>query len=399
MNAAPHESDACPLCQGTDARLFYELDGVPVTCTSIFPSASLARAVPCGRIALAVCRRCGFAFNRAFDAALGEIGAQYESSQAASAHFSAFARSLAAEWVERHGLVDRRVLEVGSGGGGFLELLIAAGVERAMGIDPLATPVAGSNSNAISVIADRFGTHYLGLDAAALVCRHTLEHIADPAGFLALLAMWAVQDPQRVILIEVPDAERVFAERAFWDVYYEHCNYFTAATLRFGLEEAGLEVTRLERVYGDQYLIAEARSRHAAGHAKPCEPADRAAARCLEFAAEVRTAITRGQAALDRLAAPCPVVLWQGAAKTVGFLSALPDPSVIDSAIDASPARQGKFLPGSALAVHSPAQLMSMRLGHIVLMNPVYLAEVTAQVRALGLDTPVHSVNDLLHGN
>jgi hypothetical protein len=49
-----------------------------------------------------------------------------------------------------------------------------------------------------------------------------------------------------------------------------------------------------------------------------------------------------------------------------------------------------------ALAVHAPKRLLELRPGNVVLMNPVYLAEVTAQVRSLGLDTHVHSVNDLL---
>ena len=30
-----------------------------------------------------------------------------------------------------------------------------------------------------------------------------------------------------VVLFELPDVERVLREVAFWDVYYEHCSYFT----------------------------------------------------------------------------------------------------------------------------------------------------------------------------
>lgn len=91
-----------------------------------------------------------------------------------------------------------------------------------------------------------------------------------------------------------------------------------------------------------------------------------------------------------------PLILWQGAAKTVGFLAALADPAIVAAAIDLSPARQGRFLPGTGLPVYAPERLLELHPGNVVLMNPVYLAEVVAHVRSLGLDVPVHSVNDLL---
>jgi hypothetical protein len=46
--------------------------------------------------------------------------------------------------------------------------------------------------------------------------------------------------------------------------------------------------------------------------------------------------------------------------------------------------------------VHSPTELTRLRPGHIVLMNPLYLTEVTLQVQSMGLEATVHSVNSLL---
>lgn len=385
---------ACPLCSNRRVHAFFSLPAAPVTCTSIFPTREQALAVPTGRIALTVCEECGFVFNAGFDPTLGDVGARYESSQASSAHFSAFARSLAADWVQRHRLQGKAVLEVGCGSGEFLSRLLECGVAHATGIDPLATSPA---THGLTVIADAFDERYLGLDADALVCRHTLEHVPDVQRFLKLVHDWASAGRDRVVLFELPDADRIVVERAFWDIYYEHCNYFTMATLRTAFERAGFDVLRLDCLYDGQYLIVEA---------QPCSQRTRqagvgqvreAVAACDNFGVDVRSSIERCQQRLTQMAAAAPpLLLWQGAAKTVGLLATLSDISPIEGAIDLSPARHGGFLPGSALPVHGPARLPQIRPGTIVLMNPVYLTEVRDCIESFGLTTPVHPVNELL---
>jgi hypothetical protein len=198
-----------------------------------------------------------------------------------------------------------------------------------------------------------------------------------------------------VLLFEVPATERIVDERAFWDVYYEHCNYFTAPTLRLAFERAGFTVQRLDRLYGGQYLIAEAiltesRAAPAASSVTPALDAAR------EFGAAVRLMVERSNARLRRLAADGgPIVLWQGAAKTVGFLTALHSTEAIAFAVDASPARHGRYLPGSGLQVRAPETLRESRPATVVLMNPVYAAEVRAKLDTLTPATRLLTVNEL----
>jgi ubiquinone/menaquinone biosynthesis C-methylase UbiE len=385
----------CPLCAAAASKAFFSITGVPVTCASILATRTEARAIPRGDVHLTACTACGLIFNPGFDPALGAIGAKYESSQSASAHFSAFARSLAGEWIERYQLRGRTVVEVGCGGGDFLRQLSNSGIGAAVGIDPLAD--AGDPTGSIRFIADAFDERYADLQGDALVCRHTLEHVKDVSGFLRHIHRWTSGQSGRVVLFELPASERIFAERAFWDIYYEHCNYFTAGTLRCAFEQAGFKVLRISHAYDDQYLIAEAVARddsspRAAAVSEPLQPA------LLErFASDVNSSIALCKQRLLELASEgAPLVLWQGASKTVGFLSALGEPELIDSAIDLSPGRHGKFLPGSGLPVHAPHELQRLRPRHIVLMNPVYLKEVQTQVDALGVAATVHPVNALL---
>ena len=387
----------CPSCGKATSTDFFAIPAVPVTGASVFATAEEARSLPSGRIQLAHCAHCGFVYNRVFDPRLGEIGAQYESSQAASAHFGSFAQSLARDWVTRHRLTGKTVLEVGCGGGDFLRQLVECGVGKAIGIDPLADGAGKARTPGVELIARSFDVTQVHLAADALVCRHTLEHIQDVRGFLSLVRDWVAADPRRAALFEIPDAERVFAERAFWDIYYEHCNYFTEQTATNAFVLAGLEITRIARVYDGQYLIVEARARSQSDPAGALLMKPDLLARYREFADDVRVAIDACQAALRHLRRQQrPLIVWQGAAKTVGFMSALHDPTVIDGAIDLSPQRQGKYLPGSGLPVYAPEELRRLAPEFVVLMNPVYLGEVRAQIAALGLAITVYPINDLL---
>ena len=388
------EGARCPGCGSAARAPDYSVASTPVTCASVFATAHEARAVPMARVELVSCAHCGLLFNPCFDTRLAEVGARYESSQAASAHFSSFARSLARSWVERHGLRGKSVLEIGCGRGEFLRLLLDEGVGQVRGLDPVAPP-KGIDEPRLTIEPVSFDATTLDRDADAVVCRHTLEHVADVRGFLALLAQWAGRAPGRVVLFEVPATERVLEEAAFWDIYYEHCNYFTADSLVHAFEAAGFDVLRHERVYGDQYLILEAR--RASGAVAPrthdFEPLSQ---ECGRFGGRARAAVANCDRHLAAFAAGGrPVVLWQGAAKTVGFLASLTTASPIHSAVDLSPQRQGGFLPGSGLAVHAPAALPAIDPQYVIVMNPVYRDEVQRQLDSLGVAATLLTVNDI----
>jgi hypothetical protein len=229
-----------------------------------------------------------------------------------------------------------------------------------------------------------------------MVCRHTLEHVRDIPQFLELLHAWASRDAERVVLFEVPASERILDEGAFWDVFYEHCSYFVKSSLEYAFQRAGFHLDRTAMVYHDNYLILEA---HAAKVREPPAIHPTAAeivARALEFGVRSQTAIERSRAALRKLGAQGrPLILWQGAAKTVGLMSALGEEWLVDFAVDVNPRRHGQFIPPYGLQVLPPEELKRRRPKNVVLMNPVYLGEVAAMLGSLGLDTRLLTIDML----
>ena len=69
----------------------------------------------------------------------------------------------------------------------------------------------------------------------------------------------SVNSPDTVVFFQVPEVRRILKDLAFWDVYHEHCSYFSKGSLARLFRSQGFDVARLWTDYDDQYLMIEAR--------------------------------------------------------------------------------------------------------------------------------------------
>jgi hypothetical protein len=209
-----------------------------------------------------------------------------------------------------------------------------------------------------------------------------LEHIADVRGFVELLRRPAAARDGAVV-IEVPDVLRVLADAAYWDVYYEHCSYFTQDSLAALAARAGLAVTANELVFDGQYVVLEARP------AEPSQvPTGSIAAAVDAFAAGASAAIAAWR---ERFGDGRRIALWGGSSKAVAFLTAVGAPP--DSAVvDINPFRQGAYLPGGGQRVLAPEELPAARPQLVVAMNAAYLDEIGRSLTTVGLDCELAAV-------
>ena len=80
-------------------------------------------------------------------------------------------------------------------------------------------------------------------------------------------------------------------------------------------------------------------------------------------------------------------VIWGSGSKGVSFISNLGLQDEIKAAVDINPHKWGKFMVGSDHPIISPDQLKAIDPDLVVAMNPIYLEEIGAQLRELGIDT------------
>lgn len=386
--AAPAATTTCPACGGTDLREFYRVADVPVNSVRRIASRDTALAFPVGTVDLALCPTCGFIFNRAFDPARVRYDQAYDGTQSFSSTFNAFHKRLADDLIARYDLQGKEVVEIGCGQGEFLHLLAERGDIRGLGFDPAC--VTPPTDPRIEIVDDVYSAAASPPAPDLLCCKMTLEHIPDVAAFMRTIRDTLADDAGPILFFQVPDAERILDEGAFWDIYYEHCSYFTAPALAGLFRRTGFAVQRTWTDYDDQYLMIEARPRPAVDDAS-APTTDAEANRSLNTQVEsfARTVPTqqadwrrwmRAQADADRR-----VVLWGGGSKAVSFLTSLGLGAEVAYVVDINPHKQGTYLAGTGHPVVGPDALAQRPPDTVVVMNPVYTDEIRSALRDQGL--------------
>lgn len=391
---------ACRACGSADVSLFYEATDVPTQSCVLFDDVDAATAYPTGSIALGACHICGFVQNTVFDDNLVDYSVPTEESQAYSPRFRQFSEQLVDDLSRRLSLADKRVLEVGCGKGDFLIAVANHGLGSAVGIDPGFLPDRVSDSEAeVTFIRDWFDERHIELTGDLVVARHLLEHISNVRRFTGLLVDSVRRTTGAVLFVELPDVRRILDEGAFWDIYYEHCSYFTLGSLGRLLRRLALEPTRLELGFGDQYLLAEA---VVADRSVGPHPAEEPAAATMDavraFEARTTRLIEEWNGRFEDMAGRGEkVVLWGGGSKAVGFLSGVGMPPCPLGVVDINPHKQGRYLPGSGVEVQDPRVLADEEPTLVIVMNPIYREEISQQLREMGVGAQVETVESPDH--
>jgi SAM-dependent methyltransferase len=391
---------ACFNCDSENLRVFYEVDNLPVHSCLLMPTAKEAIDYPRGQMRLAFCDECGFMQNSAFDPEVHEYSPRYEETQGFSPRFNKFSQEIVTEYVDRYDLKtpDKTVLEIGCGKGEFLVLMAETGGCSGIGIDPGYRPERTESEAAarIEFIQDFYSENYTHLQADMVLCRHTLEHIQPTKSFMEMVRRSIGDRPNTVIAFELPDMERVLEDQGFWDIYYEHCSYFTLGSLSRLFRACGFTVTAARKAYEGQYLLIDARQ----GEQLAAPAADEAA----DDMPALRQLVARFETDLPKKLAEWKdyfaavkargekAAIWGSGSKAVAFLTSLGLTDEVAAVTDINPYRHGMFMPGTGHEIVPPKRLKEIKPDTVVAMNPIYFDEIRAELNEMGLDPDLRAV-------
>lgn len=348
-------------------RVLYRQHDFPIFQNRMYSTAAEAIACPRGDIELVEDDATGLVYNAAFRPELMTYDRDYQNEQGMSPAFRAHLDIVADVVVHRLG--RERIVEVGCGKGLFVQLLADRGVD-VTGFDPA---YEGDDPRIVA----RIFSPDERMHAHGLVLRHVLEHIRDPVAFLQQLR--DANGGGGLLYIEVPCLDWILAHRAWFDVFYEHVNYFRLADFArvFGT------IVQAERLFGGQYLgvvvdLATLRTPRLDVNDRVAFPDDfdRAAT---QLAHANEASAHDGPLPAAATTSGERVAVWGGASKGVIFcLLRQRAGHPVDVVIDINPAKQGRYLPATGLRVQAPVEaLASLPYGSAIhIMNSMYFNEI-----------------------
>ena len=376
---------SCPVCGSHETAVFDRRAPVSILQNRLYETRLAALSAPAGRLEMTACSICGFVWNAAFETSLMVYDPHYENDQSSSdvfrAHIETRLSRLIAAMTD---VIAPRVVEVGCGQGDFLARLATHSKHKLgalTGYDPAWRGRDGDGPGGAQIYRALFTRETAERGAAepdAVVTRHTIEHIPDPVGFLSAIRQ-ACGDRRVRLFLETPCAEWITANLQFQDWFYEHCSIFTARSLYLAMTRAGLQPTRIDHVFGGQYLWVEADPA-----AKPMAPPEMQRLDIYRWEAERASFVENWQIKIEAAMGQGPVYVWGVGAKGVTF-TLLTDPggTRFAGAVDANEKKQGKFIPLTGLGVISPADLPSVPFTAII-MNPNYFDEISIMLEKAG---------------
>jgi 2-polyprenyl-3-methyl-5-hydroxy-6-metoxy-1,4-benzoquinol methylase len=360
---------------------------VPVHQNLVVTRQSAARSVIRGELDLVACEDCGFIFNRAFDLARLAYGEDYDNSQSCSVYFDTYLDGLVKDLVERQGVHDKVIVEVGCGKGQFLRKLASfpGANNKGFGFDP---SYVGPDVDLDGRLAFRrcyYDDTCTDVAADIVVCRHVIEHVPEPMTLLRSVRAALGPSPKARVFFETPCVEWILRKRVVWDFFYEHCSLFTADSLSRAFQRASFSVERVEHIFGGQYLWLEARASEVALPAMDSLPETAALAQA--YAADEQSLRQKWLEQLRQLKARGKVALWGAGAKGATFANLVdPDCMLIDCVVDLNPNKQGCFIPGTGHPIVAPAELPQRGVRSAVLMNPNYYEENRRLLAEAGIE-------------
>lgn len=379
----------CPNCKNTDIEDFYTIKNAPVHSLVTIKDYEEAISIPRKDISLAFCNNCGFIFNSSFDTSLDYYTQGYEDQQGFSPTFVKFLTGVTQKFIDRYDIKNKEVIEIGCGKGDFINLISELGNNKGIGIDPAWVPGRTKENPNVRFIKEFYSEEHGDIQADAISCRHTLEHIHDTYGFMKTIRDSIKEGQKPVLFFEVPSIVRILKIQAFWDIFYEHCTYMSPGSLARLFRLNNFEVLDMYLEYDDQYLFIEA---------KPVDEKSEKNHYLEESVGELK-ALT--EVFVEKINAQLgdwrekllgykeenkKVVIWGGGSKSVGFLTHFHDLGVIEHVVDINPHMQGNYIPGIGLQYVGPDFLKEYKPDVVIQMNSVYTEENRKTLNEMGLD-------------
>jgi len=386
----------CRFCKAPLVHTFLDLGRQPLANSYLTADQLAAGTEAAYPLHVRVCHRCFLV--QADDAV--PPGAIFDADYAYFSSYSTtwveHARRYAAAMAERFGLgPESLVVEVASNDGYLLQHFVEMDIP-VLGIEPATNTARAAIARGVPTEVTFFGEQAAralaarGYEADLMAANNVLAHVPDIGQFVA--GFRELLKDEGVLTFEFPHLLNLIEKVQFDTIYHEHFSYLSLLAVEQVLRANGLRPFDVERLATHGGSLRLFCCHMGSGHEETgalaaLRTAERAAGldridTYAGFAPRVeavrdsfRTFLAAENAAGRRIAA------YGAAAKGNTFLNyCAATPADIVAVFDASPAKQGRFLPGSHLPILAPDAVREIRPDDLLILPWNLKDEIMAQM-------------------
>ncbi|MDK8183530.1 class I SAM-dependent methyltransferase [Paenibacillus sp. UMB4589-SE434] len=256
----------------------------------------------------------------------------------------------------------KRFLDIGCGVGHYLEMA-KEHFEELYGVEPSLTSTLSARQKGFSVVHDYFhaGLSFeAGFDAISII--EVLEHLEQPSEVFAQAAQ--LLNDNGILLIEVPNGQRIVQERLYYNLCTDHIQYFSVASLTEMARRAGLTIVCAQEALDPNLLELYAKK----------VPASR------------DTFDSKRQVALEKLKSKCStkakIAAWGAGAESACFLAMIEGSIQLECIFDSDQAKHGHHI--VRIPIVKPTAESVQQFDQIILFANSHKQQIQEQLNELG---------------
>jgi 2-polyprenyl-3-methyl-5-hydroxy-6-metoxy-1,4-benzoquinol methylase len=271
-----------------------------------------------------------------------------------------------AEWIQKFNLKDKKILEVGSGQGEYLELLLKAGGAKVYGIENSKESVKIAKKKGLNIQQGYLSKDYENSCAKnfdAFATFNFMEHWPDISS--SLHSLQNCLNESAVGLVEVPNFDFMLKNGMYSEFTTDHIFYFTEKTLRTVLETHGFYVIEINSIWHDYILSAQVKKRTALNISSFTIKQNK-------IVSELRVFINKFK--------KNEVIIWGAGHQALAVISIANINSKVSHVVDSAKFKQNKYTPGTHLLIKDPQSIHQDLPKAIIIMAAAYSDEVAKNI-------------------
>jgi len=382
------QKTVCPLCFSENIEEIYQQKNIPNFNNVTYNDPEESKNCNKGEIILKLCNNCGFVFNSHSNKDILKYNKGYDNNRLFSDAYNKYINNIVRKLINNYQIKNKHILEIGCGNGHFLKLLCKESDSVGIGFDPAYK--GEKQIGEVSFIDEYFSKKYYNIKTEIIVLRHILEHIEKPNNFLSTIINNINYKKELIIIIEVPDLEWILKQKTYWDITYEHCNYFTKESIKNLFKLKKISIMDIFSVFSGQYFIVIGKFKLANFDLEEMEE-NKIKILNENYKRDIKDSINqinfnknKINSLLNKLE---KFTIWGISGKGVIFINMLNKKirEKIPFVIDINKNKQGRYCPGTDKKIVSPEILRKEKnINDIIIMNPIYYDEISKQVADYG---------------